>query len=78
MSLPSAIDFASKGLFPWICHTDGSELLWERGSFVWIETNLLQWFYRDRFESHLSVWALLRSQHPVCVEGQLTTSAYAC
>ena len=62
VSLPSAIDFASKGLFPWICHTDGSELLWENGSFVFIETNLLQRFYRDRFESHLSVRALLQSQ----------------
>jgi hypothetical protein len=62
VSLPCAIDFASKGLFPWICHTDGSKLLWENGSFVWIETNLLERFCRDRFESHLSVRALLRSQ----------------
>ena len=36
--------------------------MWENGSFVWIETNLLQRFYRDRFESHLSVRALLQSQ----------------
>jgi hypothetical protein len=62
VSLPSAIDFASKGLFPWICHTDGFELLWENGSFVFIETNLLQRFYRDLFEAHLSVRALLQSQ----------------
>ena len=62
-SLPSVLDFASKGFFPWICHTDGTQLLWGKGSFVWIEKKLLQRYYQARFELHVSVSAQLRSEH---------------